>query len=348
MSDEMKRDGAMRIFEALSSVDEELLERSEEKKKVIPFWRYSKVMAACICLVVLGAAAFATTRIASDNATGSDCAVPMAEMVAEDARVAEADVAVSDMETGGEYVASQEITTDVEAEEAPAEQEELSASLNESNTVQSGGSDGFAEEAVKDAVGAEIDEQETDKLIEDNCEVIMDWGPIENAPIRSDEETLRGCEVFGAYVPTVIPAGYVFSDGCQYQEEGETIGISLNWCQGLDHVMINVCEYDEEEDGARIVDISKPETYDVHLYEIPYSSSVPDEVRTTFNTPIFKESDFGIDVIEARMKSREDAGDTNTPRGNFAVLYDSGILVSFTGRGEAQEIWKMFESIKGE
>ena len=45
------------------------------------------------------------------------------------------------------------------------------------------------------------------------------------------------------------------------------------------------------------------------------------------------------------MKAYEDSGDTATPRGNFKVLYPDGVLVSFNGRGTAQEIWDMFCSM---
>ena len=45
------------------------------------------------------------------------------------------------------------------------------------------------------------------------------------------------------------------------------------------------------------------------------------------------------------MKSYDDAGDTDTPRGNFSVLYPDGVVVRFNGRGTAQEIWEMFCSM---
>ena len=41
-----------------------------------------------------------------------------------------------------------------------------------------------------------------------------------------------------------------------------------------------------------------------------------------------------------------DSGDTDTPRGNFAVLYSDGVLVEFSGRGTAEEIWNMFEGLE--
>lgn len=53
---------AMKLMQALSGVDEELLERSEERKtghKIVRFMnRYGKGCAACLCLIVAGAAFF--------------------------------------------------------------------------------------------------------------------------------------------------------------------------------------------------------------------------------------------------------------------------------------------------
>lgn len=75
--------GAMKIFEALSSADEELLTRSENHKgneghkRVISFGRFAKVMAACICFAVLGVAAYTGTQLhtAKENMS-ADCASP--------------------------------------------------------------------------------------------------------------------------------------------------------------------------------------------------------------------------------------------------------------------------------
>ncbi|MCR5498851.1 MAG: hypothetical protein K6F31_00485 [Acetatifactor sp.] len=60
---EKKTDGAMRLWEAMEGVDPELLLRSEkktEKKKVVPFARFTRAAAACFALFVIGAACFAT------------------------------------------------------------------------------------------------------------------------------------------------------------------------------------------------------------------------------------------------------------------------------------------------
>jgi len=62
---EKKTDGAMRLWEAMEGVDPELLLRSEkktEKKKVVPFARFTRAAAACFALFVIGAACWAAVH----------------------------------------------------------------------------------------------------------------------------------------------------------------------------------------------------------------------------------------------------------------------------------------------
>lgn len=81
----MSRDkvqGALRVMEALSAVDDELLERSRRAtvKRKKPRWarrremhrfmqRYGGLCAACLCLIVLGAAYYGLTQIRMGNAS---------------------------------------------------------------------------------------------------------------------------------------------------------------------------------------------------------------------------------------------------------------------------------------
>ena len=66
---------AMKLMQALSGVDEELLERSEERKtghKIVRFMnRYGKGCAACLCLIVAGAAFFSMRGVKTDNTAES-------------------------------------------------------------------------------------------------------------------------------------------------------------------------------------------------------------------------------------------------------------------------------------
>lgn len=311
--------GAMRIFEALSSVDEELLVRSDGQKKVVPFWKYAKVMAACICFVVVGVAAYTSIdmKSAKENAS-ADCAAPAAleEAPMEYAASEDEKAAAIDGSDYNEEAAMEEVA----AEESPAELE-VSQQSAENGSV---------------GDGAEMDSLQ---------ESILDCG--EKLPSAQDEDTLRATEVLGDYIPTKLPVGYVFESGYGIDENNPENGISLLWVNGMDTIRISVREYvANAETESRIVDVSDTASYDVHLYEIPYCDSVPEKYYKTFHNPIFEEGDFAFEIVEARMKSVSEQGDTDTPRGNFAVLYDSGILLEFNGRGDAESIWEMLESIK--
>ena len=65
MMDEKKMEGAMRLYEAMEGVDPDLLLRSEKpvkQKKIIPFQRFTRAAAACLALIVVGTACYATLR----------------------------------------------------------------------------------------------------------------------------------------------------------------------------------------------------------------------------------------------------------------------------------------------
>lgn len=239
--DEMQNEslsGAMRIFEALSSVDEELLMRSEGHKRVIPFGRYAKVMAACICFAVVGVAAYTGVQMhTADRNMSADCAAP------------------PDMKeaTGG---------------------------------------------AAPEAAGANLVMSE--ETMSDET-----W----------DEEALRATEILGAYIPTWLPEGYVYESGCGIDENHPEQGISLQWTNGEDTISISVRE------------------------------CMPEQELMTEEYPVFAEGEFTLENVKVCMESVSQDGEHDAPRGGFAVLYDSGILVEFHGSGTAESIWEMFESI---
>lgn len=83
-SADKKWSGAVRIFQALSSVDGELLARSETTRKRYSLQNYAQVLAACICLVVLGGAMLVNTQ-RSKNSVSEDCASPEMAMQLEEA-----------------------------------------------------------------------------------------------------------------------------------------------------------------------------------------------------------------------------------------------------------------------
>lgn len=320
---------ALRLMEALSGVDQELLLRSEQRRK--PYWAYGGAAAACLALVVVGALSWNGLRIiwtpkgesGSSSAGGSsyDSAPLLADVKSYDTDEPEA--------AGGNY-------------ETAAFAEDARAGSTESMDD--------ATEDVLTNIETQIQDLESSK--EHNESTNSTDGRPEDGPMFSgsreeeviadprdprkelSEEEARNTEVFGDYLPENLPGGYTFESG-----RGSDSGITVTWTRGMDYIMISVSL--AESEGTVTVDITKPETYDVHLYEIPYGETVPEEYRQVFNDPLFAAEDLSLEVVGSRMKSVRDAGDTDTPRGSFSVLYPDGVVLRFNGRGTAEEIWKM-------
>lgn len=306
---EKKMAGAMRLFEALSGVDEELLVRSEETAKVRPIWYYGRVLAACLCFVVMGALLW---RVNPMLKSSMDSAGSMAPAAVEQAPAMAMEEAACEKATAVETANQESAKVEAPQEVTNNPQQSAVQDLQDSK------------ESVSEAVG-------------------------EATPLSKSKELAledaRGVAVLGEYVPDVIPAGYVFDSA--WMTEKNTADavekISLCWVNGMDDIRISISFATAD---VTTVDVSRTETYDVHQYEIPYASTVPQEYRSVFNNPVFTAKDFSQEIVEKRMKVVADAGDTDTPRGYFAVLYEDGILVEFNGDGDAESIYEMMESVR--
>ena len=301
MSEE-KRQGAIRIFEALSGVDQELLERSEAENKkgtaVFSFARGSKILAAALCFVVLGAGAFTGRRLLLSGGASSRSSQSVQEMAAFDAADAQ----------GGQDNGEQSAM----AQDSPEGETAMVQDSPEGEAAMAQGS--ITEEAVE----REAAQEEADSEAVQDSQI--DYSSKSSSAQELSEEQARQTAVLGAYVPTILPEGYIFDRAnITSDETGETLFIN-----GMDEISLGLSLQDAE--NLLFVDVENPETFD---------------------NPVFKSSDLSEELISSRIKIYEDAGDTSTPRGSFAVYYEEdGVLVSFTGRGDAESIWKMFASIR--
>ncbi|MCM1185015.1 MAG: hypothetical protein NC251_02975 [Lachnoclostridium sp.] len=353
MEKETDRQKAVRLMEALSGVDGELLERSEGVKRVIPFWRYGKQLAACFAIVAMGVCVFGVYSVTSNKSdtSGSGYAFLKQQSAENGAMAGGSDGASADMapqeeayrnDLGLEKEAPGEGMKSEAGVPMQTDMQDAESKLQEGVTMKDGALGG--KEEFSTAQNSNLSPSDSDQV-----EVCL-------GDIRP-EITLREAkemERIGGYVPETIPAGYRLESARGASPDNSYLDMSLCWCKGMDDIMLNITEFYavasmpadvNDSFQKRIVDPKRPETYDVHLYEIPYADTVPMEYFEVFYNPVFTEADFSLEMVEARMKSVPDAGDTSTPRGNFAVLYDSGILVEFNGRGSAEEIWEMFASI---
>lgn len=320
--EDRKLSGAMRIFEALSGVDEELLEKCEElseaRRTNIRFvgrrMRTAAGIAAVLCAAVAG--------ISMWSLDGD--LIP--KKSAESAPYRELADLVQDVGSAEEAEAPEAPKAEAMIEETTREEDVFESQAN--SAIKNGVSDNADEyklgnEAQPEAVGAPKDD-------------------------RRDitEAEAREMDVFGKYVPAVLPSGYLWEEGklSVNEETSEVEAVTLCWASGMDNIRMVISKTDPGE--IRITEVSRKETYDVHRYQIPYGESVPEEYREMFQMPVFRAEELTMEVVKARMKTVADAGDTDTPRGNFGVLYEDGVLVQFDGDSVPEAVWEIFVSLE--
>lgn len=330
---------AMRIMEALSGADGELLERScrpvrnrrSRSGKILSLRGHAGRWAAVLCLAAVGAASWGGYRFMQDSgASGSGGVSGSPQTVLVD-EAAPADAA----EEAGEAEA---------AAEAGGAEAGLSGLAGEGK--QESEMDGsLPEKAVQetDRENAFQNGASEEKSADTAESAAVDMNSCQKAPGRAyTEKEARALEKTGPYIPAVIPRGYAF-ESASGNPEAEMANLTVCWTRGMDSIMLFI---EETENPPATVDVKKKETYDLRLYEVPYGESVPEQYRENVDGPVFAREDLSLEIVESRMISYDDAGDTDTPRGSFGVLYPDGMLVRFSGRGTASEIWEMFCSIE--
>lgn len=322
---ERNREYAMRIMEALSGIDQELLDRcsADTGKGKQPFWKSAGAWAAVFCLAVGAAGAWGGYELMQNAKSGGYDGGP--EQCPEEGAGFLA-------ETAPEVTASGD-----DVDQAVRQSAENGEGLPEQS--QRDTADGIVSE---DTDGETISDIEDDSAIPKHSQESAGQAPAngEERKKSCSQEEIRKLERLGDYIPEIIPAGYVFAEAYSESEE-ERQKVTARWNSGTDFFLLIVEETDEI---PRTVDVDQPETYDVHLYDFPYAETVPGEYWEVFSNPVFAREDFTLEAVESRMRVCEENGGA-VPEGSFRVLYPEGIVVSFDGRGTAEEIWVMFGSM---
>lgn len=332
MRSEEQRKQSMKLFEALSYVDESLVDRSaaQEREKIISIYQINRVAAACFCLITVGALTVAAGGLFRTRQT-KDGAMEMARNM--NGAIEEFSVdGTTQFDTVTEEKAVEDIMV-TEPEGELQENEPVKNTVKEAPKLQSS-ADGT------DAAGMINEDLKEDcKTPQDSYRTIT-W-----------EEAAK-LSVLGEFIPDKNWGGYTLEEvkaGYDPVRE-EVIALHFTWTKGLDSMMFTVkilnqdSIFSESSDRLHMVDINKPETYDVRLYEIPYCDSVPEKFRETFEEPVFTLGEMNPDMVKSRMKTKEDAGDTNTPSGSFGILCDN-ILLHFNGGMEPDVVWDGIQTI---
>ncbi len=370
--DESMREHALRIMEALSGVDEELLERSgrERQRRNLtapghrrasrtgavgsrkrPIWQAAGAWAAALCLGVAGIASW--SAYGQRGGAGDGSPLVKSGTVYEENGM---DMAGGQNDYPGDAPEC-EGAADVEEHQklGPAQGDaaaqgngtaQENSSVKDNSAVHTGveSAGNYGDTGRKDGLPQNIDSENTGGFgqndTEDGMTEIVDGCGKLNA-IEYSLQAAGQIEGLGEYVPETLPEGYKFESAYSNQDLDRE-NLTVSWSRGMDMILLHL---EQTQGTVETVDVEKPEIYDERLYEVPYGETVPEEYRQVFQDPVFALEDFSLEIVESRMKAYEDSGDTATPRGNFKVLYPDGVLVSFNGRGTAQEIWDMFCSM---
>lgn len=149
-------------------------------------------------------------------------------------------------------------------------------------------------------------------------------------------------EEFAPYLPTADVPGYGEFYGRLSWQDGSYNDLFVRWSRGYDDVEVDVCRCPQSQ--YALADVNAPEQYDVRLYDIPWSESVPEEYRGTVSSPTFRAEDMSLSVVQARVLDRDDAGEGRTVSIRFAVLHPDGTLVKYICKGlTAEQVWAMVE-----
>lgn len=144
------------------------------------------------------------------------------------------------------------------------------------------------------------------------------------------EEAYRDPD-FGAYLPKELPEGFELN-GCYRWKDQQTDMLSGVWSHGYDTLSWRIYSMGAD-DWNRLTDTDEPKNYDMSLYPVPLCDSVPENLRTIVNNPIFKAEELTLDVVQARVSQAADAGDPSTLRiSAFGVLYGD-VVVEVNAKG---------------
>lgn len=149
-------------------------------------------------------------------------------------------------------------------------------------------------------------------------------------------EAARTDAVYGRYVDVQVPEGYSFTGGMR-----STAALRVTWNKGMEEIAI-ICRQADESVSDWLVDVEKPEEYDLGLYTIPWCDSVPPELIQQVSNATFLSDQITPEILDARTYQVQEAGDVSGTRIQIGILYGDNVLVEINSKGpSAEEIYTM-------
>lgn len=311
---------AVKIFEALSEVDEELLERCNRKtvKKAGTayrlFQRYAGAMAAGICLIVIGAVSWGgyqlVTGSSGSDSSGSNGAYMELSDMAQSMEAAEGDTCGWDGGGGTENTVTAAGSSAAIAEDANGAADGVTA-LPEATKSES------TQELLSGTPAKEQTSLESENTAVDRDQLIDQYGKLyeqETALSDSREEVSweEACETepFSSYLPTVIPASYEALSARRSASPEQWDNLIFKWTDG-EHILSLSMTSGEVVTGE---DIERRDGLNEYVAEDFRKDRMPDPL----------------------------AGEPLA----FTLYYMDGMKIEFQGYLTSDEMWELVESIK--
>lgn len=144
-------------------------------------------------------------------------------------------------------------------------------------------------------------------------------------------EEARTDAVFGRYVDVPVPEGYGYTGGSLSPS-----ALRVTWNKGMEEIAI-VCRQADESVSDWLVDVGKPEEYDMGLYTIPWSESVPQELCILLTNATFSPDQITPEIVAARTWQASEEGDASGRCTSINILYRDNVLVEISSKGPSEE-----------
>ena len=324
------------LFREIGEIDEIYVEEAQKvrrKRRISPWAGKTLVTAASLLLCVgVGYVALSLTRGGINNADGtSGGAMEAAQEMYSMAEAGDQTAAGAVPEAPGEQVnrsenqaedmEKQDILLDVITEEESGmdrSSEDLQQELKEDEVEE------FRESINVEGENSDMDNGEVQGAIQESASTMAETSKLMWEAARMDA-------AYGRYVDVQVPEGYSYTSGTR-----SASGLYVIWNKGMEEISIS-CRQADESVSDWLVDVDIPEEYDLGLYSIPWSDSVPGELIQKVYNAAFRPDQITREIVAARSHQVQEQGDAGVWRTRIAVLYSDNVLVEISSKGPSPE-----------
>lgn len=331
------------LFREIGEIDETYVEEAQRarRRRRVPLWagRTLAAAASLILCVGVGYIALQMTQGGTDTMNGASND-ESAMYAAQGSRIEMAEDGAAPEEAGGAQCNpenapenAQDGLADKGAENAGGissasirDLQQEPQELKEFNEQDVPGEESALEAIEPEQVNTE-DEAEQNILTE-SC--------VATDAVKLAWDAARADTAYGRYVDVQIPEGYSYTSGSR-----SATALHVIWNKGMEEISIS-CRQADESVSDWLADTEKPEEYDLGLYTIPWSESVPAELAQKVYNAAFRPDQISQEIVSARSHQVEEQGDVSGWRTQIAILYSDNVLVEIRSKGPSpEEIYRL-------